>query len=510
MTVTGHLVRWRALAVGLALGFWAASLTAGTASAEGGESPWAQLLGKDVEAMHRVLSENHPGAVDKENSAFRQWLAAGRAQALERAKRCDSFEGYLFALRAYGVGFKDGHLHVELLLGRDGARWPGFLAAWREGKLVVRARAKDVVDLPAEGSEILTCDGVPVADLLRRDVFPFAGNPDLEADWGSVAPLLFVDERNPWRSSMPKSCVFREATAGTGTTSRTRSLDFRFIGRGELGKKLAVARETVDLPWVIRPFGARGIWVGLPTFEPGEKGLAAVKEAIRAAPSWRDRDPIVFDVRGNGGGNSAWGHEILAGLYSQEYLDAQLGPRKARTYVEWRLSPGNVAHVARFVDAAVRERQPPEEVAARRAFASSLRQALAEGKSFWRREDGPPPAKAAAAPAPPNRVAGRVFLLTDGSCGSACLDFADMVLGLPGTIQVGRATYADSVYMEIRYQMLPSGVADLGLGVKVYRNRPRGNNQPYVPKREHRFSGDMRDTAALERWISALAAKSRS
>jgi hypothetical protein len=59
--------------------------------------------------------------------------------------------------------------------------------------------------------------------------------------------------------------------------------------------------------------------------------------------------------------------------------------------------------------------------------------------------------------------------------------------------------------MESSYLQLPSGVVELGFATKVYRNRPRGNNQPYVPR--HRFAGDMRDTPALERWILGLAAK---
>ena len=36
----------------------------------------------------------------------------------------------------------------------------------------------------------------------------------------------------------------------------------------------------------------------------------------------------------------------------------------------------------------------------------------------------------------------------------------------------------------------------------LYRNRPRGNNQPYVP--HHAWKGSMADTAALEKWILSL------
>ena len=78
---------------------------------------------------------------------------------------------------------------------------------------------------------------------------------------------------------------------------------------------------------------------------------------------------------------------------------------------------------------------------------------------------------------------------------------------LPGTQHVGRTTNADSVYMEARYIDLPSGIAHLGFPTKVYRNRPRGNNQPYVPHQS--WKGSMADTAGLERWILSLPAPAR-
>ncbi|MGO4327678.1 hypothetical protein AB4Z48_25605 [Cupriavidus sp. 2TAF22] len=39
----------------------------------------------------------------------------------------------------------------------------------------------------------------------------------------------------------------------------------------------------------------------------------------------------------------------------------------------------------------------------------------------------------------------------------------------------------------------------LALALKLWRNRPRGNNVPYVPA--WRFEGDIEDTAALRGWL---------
>ncbi len=38
--------------------------------------------------------------------------------------------------------------------------------------------------------------------------------------------------------------------------------------------------------------------------------------------------------------------------------------------------------------------------------------------------------------------------------------------------------------------------------MKVFRGRVRGSNEPHVP--DHRYTGDMRDTRALEAWLLTL------
>lgn len=97
---------------------------------------------------------------------------------------------------------------------------------------------------------------------------------------------------------------------------------------------------------------------------------------------------------------------------------------------------------------------------------------------------------------PRNEVTAKVILLTDGHCASACLDFADLLLAMPGVIHIGSVTSGDTSYMEVRDITLPSGVAGLSLATKVYRNRPRGYNEFYTPR--YVWEGEMSDTVGLK------------
>ena len=120
--------------------------------------------------------------------------------------------------------------------------------------------------------------------------------------------------------------------------------------------------------------------------------------------------------------------------------------------------------------------------------------ALARGDVFYREVTHP------AEPVPKSPPAGaRPILLTDNVCASACLDFADVVLRLPGAEHYGRETSADAVYIDNRAVGLPSGLGVLGFSMKVYRGRIRGNNETYRPANV--WKGDIEDTAALEKWI---------
>ena len=90
------------------------------------------------------------------------------------------------------------------------------------------------------------------------------------------------------------------------------------------------------------------------------------------------------------------------------------------------------------------------------------------------------------------------MLVTDEHCASACLDFADLVRSVPNAVHAGATTSADTRYMDIAVEPLPSG-AKLALPVKVWRHRPRGDNEPLHP--HFPFDGDITDTATVRAWV---------
>ncbi len=465
--------------------------------------PWAQLAEQDLVAMRQAILESHPGPVDTRNPGFKQWLEAGYRESMGLAREARSFGGYQAALLRYAAGFRDGHLGVGITLQPLSVRWPGFIVADRTGKVVVAALDETAPDgLPALGSELLACDGTPPEAMMTRDILPYLRGADVEPLHLKAATALLADVGNP-RVVLPKACTFR----GPEGAEHTVTLRYRPIAPDRLSDRQAQVTFGAKPELGVQRFGEGGVWVSMPTFGAlDDATLNKLKSIVAQAPEWKDAKTIVFDVRGNTGGSSAWGDRLLEGLYGEAYYAARVrqSPVFRSAYVEWRVSRDNLAHVGALITQLTREQGADSPIVKELGVLQrGMEEARKKGQALYREPDEPTQPAPATPPEPGTRA--RVFLLTDGRCASACLDFADRVLQLPGVTHVGRTTSADSFFMEVRPVELPGGVARLVLPVKVYRDRPRGHNVPYVPK--VRYDGEPGDTAAVRRWIEALVAE---
>ncbi|MEI6418158.1 MAG: hypothetical protein WCO82_03740, partial [Sphingomonadales bacterium] len=140
---------------------------------------WAALLRADVAFYHATQMANHPGPVNPDDPGFAARLATARDKALARAATVNSAGGYAFALREMVASFNDGHMYLgfgdKLPLP---SRWPGFIAAWHDDALLVRASSPGG---PPIGARLVDCDGQNTAALGAARVGHWRGN------WGLAA-----------------------------------------------------------------------------------------------------------------------------------------------------------------------------------------------------------------------------------------------------------------------------------------------------------------------------------
>lgn len=80
-------------------------------------------------------------------------------------------------------------------------------------------------------------------------------------------------------------------------------------------------------------------WVRIPFFMPQEQDLVAMQLIINTMSKLRDVPCIVFDLRGNCGGNSDWGKQIANALFGEPYAALRRAQALATEYMEVRMMP---------------------------------------------------------------------------------------------------------------------------------------------------------------------------
>jgi hypothetical protein len=464
-------------------------------AADPAAEPWVLLTQRDLQAIHDTLAANHPGPVDPQNDRYRRWLDEGFQVAKSHAASARGYSDYMRALRRYTNGFRDGHIGARFLLAAERVSWPGFLVGRdADGTIRVLAAAEDS-NVPPR-AELLGCDGATTEQLMKDRLDPYYWNADIPHERWDSLPRLFQFETTDNAGRMG-SCSFRIDGA-------TKSIELHWSN---------VRRETLTrhLQSMVPPAPAlglqrrQGIWfVSLPSFNYSGDSAAGIN-ALIAEMTTRAAElrssTVVFDVRGNGGGNSAWAERVASAFWGEPSV-----MRVVNSFdwtVDWRVSPDNIAHLNEIVERS--ERDGLTEAAQSWAQArDAVLAAQKKGQSLVRVPETP---KGQTGPAPQSLVTGRVFLLTDGACASACLDFTDVVRRLPNVTHIGLPTSADAVYIDNTEAILPSGLAVLSYSLKVYRNRVRSNNEWYEPA--IRWPGGVMSDAAVTAWVAKLASETR-
>jgi hypothetical protein len=473
-----------------------ASLVFGTAhalAADAGADPWSLLTQRDLQAVHDTLAANHPGPVDPQNDRYRQWLNDGLQAASSEAAKARTYGDYTRALRLYLNGFRDGHIAAGFVLAPQRLSWPGFLVGRdANGRVSVLAADKDS-NVPL-GAELIACDGIATDQLMKQRLDPYYWNADIPHErWISLPRLLQSD---------PYDADKRMASCTVGVGGVTKTVDLRWRS----ASRETIAQHVQSMQPPAPELGLRkrqGIWfVTLPSFNyfgEATAGINALIADVTSRAAELRSATVVFDVRGNGGGNSTWGERVASAFWGERAVAHVSGGFDWT--VDWRVSPDNIAHLQSVVER--NERDGLTEASQSWAKArDAVVQAMKDGRSLVRVDEPPTTATASA---PSSMVTGRVFLLTDGTCASACLDFTDVLRRLPNVTHIGLPTSADAVYIDNTQKLLPSGLAYLSYSLKVYRNRVRANNEWYEPK--VLWPGGAMTDDAVTTWIAQLASK---
>ena len=450
---------------------------------------WRAAARQDIEAIHDTLRDNAPFmVVDRDSAGMRRWLETGRTEALADLPKVTDGRGYYYVLARYVGGFRDGHIGLRLASGAIKGRmpdWPGFAMAWRNNRYEVGwVQPGQEAAAPPVGAVLVSCDGQPAEALAQARLDRLFGDMTQEAQRSAIAFQLLRDYHYPVPT--PAACSFRTA-AGEKTWTLTWSTP-----AGETVDTAAKALFAPRARFGVDRWGKDAWWIGAPTMtgEDNWKALYAAVDANLAA--LRSAPVVVIDLRGNGGGNSAFGDRLARKLFGDTVVDAHEVVWGDLVFQSGPLSRKWAA------DAVVAAKDNPDWLAEMKPEAEKLAAAPLGSKVLIPADATPPAPKAA----PQSPMKGKVVVLVDHACFSACLDTLDVFTRLPGVKLAGVETGADTIFMDGMGAPLPSGRATLGFGIKAWAQRVRGSNVPYKPEAGLQYDGSLADEAGLKTWLA--------
>lgn len=255
--------------------------------------------------------------------------------------------------------------------------------------------------------------------------------------------------------------------------------------RGPAPAAAGVSVWNGSVPWIRLP----AAFIGEPAWQALYAEIDQRIDEIRTAPV------VVIDARGTLGGSSGYANQLVRRLWGAPMLAAH---RPHLGEAVWRVSPENRRFLVNILENIRTEATLSSDIPRMESMIAQFDSAAAAGQHVIR--EPRPPVQRPQAPGE-NPMRGRVIVLTDYSCVSACLDFMDLVLAMPNVEQAGLETNADTIFMEADRLTLPSGMFLLDVSHKAWPERPRGSNVPYVPRPALRYRGDPTDDAAMKEWL---------
>jgi hypothetical protein len=371
--------------------------------------------------------------------------------------------------------------------------WTGIVAARRGAGWVVAADEPKLTGRELAGAGIVSCDGRPVADL-AKDVLRFHANPAVTAEQALFGGWLLVDDGNPF-GKRPAACVLRK----DGVES-TQILTWKPISYATLRQqywKTPIGHAGFG----VRPVAGGGYWISLEELDAKDQ---PVIDAVKAqAAAIRDAAFVVVDLRGNGGGDDAYGRALATALMGEGFVDDVLGPSSegGGCASVFRATPGNAA----FLTRAARSFGRNGDATAQKEYEKGVAD-IAAAQARGRDLTGPPrcagPTKPPASRRRPSLAKAPILVLSDAACFSSCINTVWFFRDL-GAIQVGQATDSDTHYSEVRDMVLPSGLSTATLLTAIIPDAPPRIG-PFEPK--FAYGGDIAATEELEAWIAGQVA----
>lgn len=454
---------------------------------------WHAAAQQDMRFAIDSVRSRHAGAVNGQVDVIAALDDGGRAGLVEAAN-VKTEQDYRRALVRFIDGFGDPHTGINLGLKISG--WTGVVLDRVDGEYrVIWSEPNWPQPLPPRGARVQSCDGVWVGTYLKGSVAPFLNHsPEYPTSASEAARQSMFDLGLGWT---PKQCTFTLADGA----NRSYDLPLRAVADGIGDERIKAVRASYvakGRPVGLSPLAAGMTWVAMPDFDGVASGKAYDKLYAQLAAA-HPAGWVVFDLRGNGGGDSSLGNRALQALYGKPYGE-QLGDTVAYSALL-------IADQA-TIDLYGRYLSQAEFADAKTEFAhrlAKLQAAMRAGEKMAQTDNRTLDQVRALAAQVRKRPGGpRIAAVIDRRCFSSCMNFVLQITAMADTVLLGEPTLGYSPYGEINTFDLPSGHGSIRLPSAIFPSF-HATREPFVP--DVSYPGNIADETALRPWVAATLAR---
>lgn len=474
-----------------------------------------QRAERHLDFVHQSINEMHPAILEPDATAFLDWHKNGYQKAKELLPLVRTQADEIALLNFYLAGYQDAHIVGSLdhtpfqIYDASTEVWTGWLLkATNNGYLVTYSKKGEAY--PPMNSRLISCDNQEIDTLLKERYSPY-----IDRRWHIIktrdlaAKALTQERATVGILDRPdlKQCEFE-----INNTIKTYPINWLAISDDQAAVIQSHYQYPYHLPSLFQP-APDTVWVrardfGLYTAEAAKSQQQLLQDISTLAPN---NNMFILDARGNGGGNSMNGANIISAIFGHDeqalqYLGNQYNYRnqgaQAIYRASWQLYWSNDYSYKKVI---ANEGKESEHAQYLEQFLVRLKSTLDAGKQSLPQNETPIEYNGGDTPTDEWRSTTKLVLITDKTCVSSCLDFVDSIKLLPNALHLGEPTDADTAYTEIAFMqsLYAKETFNFLVPVKKWNKRLREDNQPYIPN--VLYEGDMNDDAALQQWVLAQA-----
>ncbi len=474
----------------LPLLIFSTALTSNPAHADSTTTDWNAAAKQDIKFAVDSIRTSHAGSVSNQLNVTVP-LESGALAGMVDAEKVQTQQEYRRLMTRFIASFGDPHTGLYLHLKTQG--WTGLVIDRIAGQYrVIWSEPDWPTPLPPKNATVQSCDGVWIGTYLKTNVSPFVNHStEYPTTFSELARKTMFDTGLGWT---PKQCVF---TLKDGSYKRF-DLPLRAVPDNVSTERIAEVRQQYTAkakPVGLYTLAADRHWVGMPDFN-GSVSAAAYENLYKQLATLKKSGWIIFDLRGNGGGDSSWGTRALQAVYGTEYGE-KLG--KTATYTkDLIVNQATINLFKRFASL-------PEYAASKDEFEHAVQKldtAQRAGDKMAVVEEMTTPEVATLMSQVSTRPRGpRIAAVIDRDCFSSCMNFLQQIESISDTVVLGEPTIGYSPYGEINEFKLPSGNGAIYIPSAVYTSL-QATREPFMP--DITYSGNIADDDALMKWVNRV------